>query len=148
MNNKLNIDQSEIRYKDLSKEDKVILNANSVTNTAFNHRMKMGWELYDAINLPSSFRSVDGEIKRSINVNGEIYHIYPYHYFKMQFYKLSSYDIIKRIDNGATIEQATSVINGASKYDIAPVVEQEKDNKINYAQLLFEQSCKQFLEAK
>lgn len=133
MNNKLNIDQSEIRYKDLSKEDKAILNANSVTNTAFNHRMKMGWELYDAINLPSSFRSVDGEIKRSINVNGETHHIYPYHYFKMQFYKLSSYDIIKRIDNGATIEQATSVINGASKYDIAPVIEQ---------------SCKQFLEAK
>ena len=142
------MEPSKIRYADLSKDNKAILKTNEVTNHMFNQRMKTGWELYDAIHLPNTFRLIDGEIKRSISINDEIYYMYPHHDFKMKFYKLDTQDVVKRIKNGATMEQATSVVNSDSSFDKGRVAKKARVNKINYAQLLFEQSCKQFLEDK
>lgn len=144
----LMLNPTEIRYNDLDEHDKAKLKSNSITNTIFNQRMRMGWELYDAINLPNTFRNVNGEILQELKVNDTTYRLYPHHYFKMQFYKLTNKDIGKRIENGATVEQATSAIKDGSIYDKGKVVKKKKPKGKTYAQLLFEQSCRQFLEAK
>ena len=145
----LKMEQSEVRYKDLDNVDKATLNINGVTNAVFNQRMKRGWELYDAINLPNSFRTIDGEVRKSLHVNGTIFFIYPHHYYKIVAYKLDEYDLIKRILNGATLDEAVKLNKGSNVYDKSfEQREQEKKARPTYAQLLFKQACKQFLEAK
>lgn len=141
--------KENLRYKDLEKHEKATLNANGVTNAVFNQRIKRGWELYDAINLPSSFRTVDGEVRKSLVVNGEVFFIYPHHYYKMVAYKLNEYDLINRILNGATLDEAVKSSKSNSVYDKS-VKQRELERKARptYAQLLFKQACKQFLEAK
>jgi len=143
------MEQTNVRYNDLEKHEKATLNANGVTAAVFNQRIKRGWKLYDAINLPGSFRTIDGEIRKSLFVTGEVFFIYPHHYYKMLVYKLNEYDLINRILNGATLDEAVNSSKGNSEYDRS-VIQSKKETKTkpNYAQLLFEQSCKQFLEAK
>lgn len=141
--------QTNVKYRDLKNDEKATLNANGVTNVVFNQRIKRGWELYDAINLPNSFRTIDGEVRKSIVVNGVVYFIYPHHYYKMIAYKLDQYDLINRIENGATLDEAVNSSKGCSIYDKS--VEQRKIEakaRPTYAQLLFKQACRQFLEAK
>ncbi|MGW7919217.1 hypothetical protein ACWEXK_12405 [Staphylococcus xylosus] len=141
--------QTNVRYRDLKNDEKATLKANGVTNNVFNQRIKRGWELYDAINLPNSFRTIDGEVRKSLVVDGVVFFIYPHHYYKMSAYKLDEYDLIKRIENGATLDEAVKSSRGCSIYDKSKE-QREVEEKVRptYAQLLFKQSCKQFLEAK
>lgn len=141
--------QENVRYKDLDNIDKATLNINGVSNAVFNQRIKRGWEVYDAINLPNSFRTIDGEIRKSLLVNGTIFFIYPHHYYKMSAYNLNEFDVINRILNGATLDEAVKSSKGCNVYDKTfEQREEEKKARPTYAQLLFKQACKQFLEAK
>ncbi|WP_433912321.1 hypothetical protein [Staphylococcus sp. LKG3-3] len=150
------MEQSEIRYNDLDKDEKAILKANNVSKNVFNQRIKRGWDPYDAIHLPTAFRTIDGEVRKTLVTRDNVYFLYPNHYYQMQAHGLTNTDVIKRIHKGAAFDEAVNIPAGKSDYDEleeivmqeAPVKEQTDDNKINYAQLLFEQSCKQFLEAK
>lgn len=141
--------QDNIRYRDLKDDEKAKVDENGVSNAVFNQRIKRGWEIYDAINLPNTFRTIDGEIRKSLVVNGTIFFIYPHHYYKMVDYNLEEYDLLNRILNGATLDDAVKSSKGCSVYD-KTVEQREKEEKARptYAQLLFKQACKQFLEAK
>lgn len=144
------------RYNDLSKDEKAVLKTNNVSNNVFNQRIKRGWDVYDAIHLPTAFRTIDGEVRKTLVTRNNVHFIYPHHYYQMQAHNLTNTDVIKRIQNGSSFDEAVNTPATKSEYDFAPHQEvheakqlQQADNeKINYAQLLFEQSCKQFLEAK
>lgn len=145
------------RYNHLNKEEKALLKLNGVSNQTFNQRVKRGWDVYDAIHLPSSFRMYDGELRKTLVTRENVHFVFPNHYYKMQAHGLTSADVINRINNGAAFNDAINLLNGDSEYDEVqneekiielPQVQQSQDNKTSYAQLLFEQSCKQFLEAK
>lgn len=130
----------------LTNDEKEMLKENNITRYRFRSRIKQGWTTDEAIMLDSSFRMIDGVPTKKVYVANETLAVTSEEYFAMRSKGVTLNDFCIRYRRGATRHEAINTRIGESKYDKPP--ELIKARKKDYAQILFEQSCKQFLEVK
>lgn len=149
-------------YKDLTDNEKRILERGGIDRQTYNRRVSTHWSEEDALFLPSKFRLRDGEISYKLEFYTQTFWVLPRHYYRMQMNGLDEDIILKRIANGAAnLNEAVERKKGLSRYDIPIHIREARQKRekatifntnnlkqIPYAELLFQQSCKQFLEVK
>ncbi|MDW4175331.1 hypothetical protein QI193_02815 [Staphylococcus saprophyticus] len=143
-------------YRSLKDSEKLVLALNDVSSKSFNDRKRTGWDPYDAIHLPKGFQLIDGYVGKYLKLRNDKYVvIYPEHYYEMQQNDVNESMVVNRIKNGATLEQAIKHSYKNNEFDFKKQTKQKATifntqylKSIPYSELLFQQACKQFLEAK
>lgn len=139
-------------YNKLSKDEKAIVEESGLSKETYNRRMKNHWTKDNAMYLPPEFKRVGNQYIRRLYVDSIEIQVSVKNHYKMRAKGLTDEDVMNRIANGATLEMSIACSPGRSVFDktyqerVAMYL--EKERTVNYCDLLFQQSCRQFLEAK